>query len=80
MPITIQQVEAEREQAFELGYVAHKTGCWLRLHEVLDRYEPLMHAPDPAQRQTAYAIVGALHTLHKAGVLRYVIDADEQDA
>jgi|GEM_PF-6925699 len=78
MPITLQQTEHQR--GFELGYTAHRTGCWLRLLEVAERYEALLQSEEPAERQTARAIILALHTLQRAGVLAYVIDGNEQDA
>lgn len=80
MPITLNRIEQEREQAFQLGYTAHRTGCWLRLLEVAERYEALLQSEEPAERQTARAIILALHNLQRAGVLAYAIDGDEQDA
>lgn len=71
---TVQDTERE---TFELGYAAHKAGCWLRLLDIVDEYTPQMRSENPAQKQTATAIIIALHTLHKAGLLRRVIEGDE---
>lgn len=80
MPILLNRIEQEREQAFQLGYAAHRTGCWLRLLEVAEHYEALLQSEEPAERQTARGVILSLHTLHKAGVLQQVIDGDAPDA